>query len=276
MRPEAPLPLRALQGRFYAAFTDALGEADPPDALGANSDAVLASIAGDERLSSAMRLGIYRRMYHRRLISALGEDYPTIRAVTGPRGFEDLVAKYVQALPPSHPSLRDAGRRLPAFLDEHPHDHRRWLADLARLEWARVDVFDGPDASPLSLEDVRTLGPGGLAMLPMRLAPSHALVRTGYEVDDVWRAVADGEAVPEPAAAPLAVLVWRPESTTTVFHRRLVEVEARALGLVERGVTFADVCEWLAREYPPDEEAARRAFELLMGWLEWKILVRAA
>jgi hypothetical protein len=272
MRREGPAPLRVLQERFYAASTEALSETDPPDALGVNSDAGLALIAGDERLSAAVRLGIYRRMYHRRLISALADNYPTLRAVLGPHGFEEVVTRYVQAFPPAHPSLRDAGRRLPAFLDEHPHD-RPWLADLARLEWARVDVFDGPDASPLLLEDVRALGPDRLAMLPMQFAPSHAMVRAGYEVDEVWRAVAEGEAVPEPLAAPIAILVWRRGDTTTVAHRRLVDVEGRALGLVEQGVTFGDVCEWLALEYSV-EEAARRAFELLKRWLEWKLLVR--
>jgi hypothetical protein len=115
--------------------------------------AVDAMVVGDERLSAVERLDLYATMYFVRIHDVLRDEYARSVAVLGGEAFHALVTDYLQACPPAHPSLREAGARLPGFVTGHAlAADRPWLAELARLERARLEVFDGPDATPLSLD----------------------------------------------------------------------------------------------------------------------------
>ena len=99
-----------------------------------------------------------------------------------------------------------------------------WRAWSARAS----SCFDGPDAEPLTLDDLRALAPEAFVALPLPLVPSRLLLEVEHAVDDVWRAVEDGEAEgereegaereppPPPAHAPRTLLVWRQEVTSII------------------------------------------------------------
>ena len=89
-------------------------------------------IAGDARLSPEARLDIYAEMYFFRIHDVLRDEAPRTAAVLGGAAFHDLVTDYLRACPPNHPSLREAGARLPAFLADAP---ARRGAPLARPSW---------------------------------------------------------------------------------------------------------------------------------------------
>ena len=58
---------------------------------GRDMQAVAASfIAPNSKLSSFERLEIYNRQYWFRVLGALAEDFPALRAVVGSRAFEEL------------------------------------------------------------------------------------------------------------------------------------------------------------------------------------------
>jgi len=48
-----------------------------------------------------------------------------------------------------------------------------WIAELARFEWARLDLFDAPDAAPVALDALRAVAPEDWARL--RFTPVPAL-----------------------------------------------------------------------------------------------------
>src|SRR5439155_929151 len=89
-----------------------------------------------------------------RLVDALREDFPKLATVLGDGGFADLVRGYIRAHPSTAPSIRHLGRALPDFLAGY---QPAYLADLARLEWTRLQVFDAPDATPLTAGDLRRI-----------------------------------------------------------------------------------------------------------------------
>ena len=94
------------------------------------------------------RLDVYADMYFYRLRDCLAEDFPKLAELVGEARFHNLVTDYLLRHPSSHPSLRELGRRLPAFLADHAIAAEFPVAaDLARLEWARVDVFDERDVA---------------------------------------------------------------------------------------------------------------------------------
>ena len=220
-------------------------------------------VAGDARLPASARLGIYADMYFVRIRDVLADEYPKTAAALGAAAFHDLVTDYLDVHRPNHPSLREVGARLPAFLAAHPAAvPRPWLVELALLERVRLQLFDGPDSEPLTLEALRARPPDQFAALRLRLIPSHALVATRFDVSALWRA--DDPAAITPAPREGALIVWRRDSD--VFHRAIDTEEASWLGyLPSTDVTFEAFCAALAVGRT-DEAAAARAFELCGRW----------
>jgi hypothetical protein len=170
------------------------------------------------------------------------------------------------------------------------------LADLARLERARTEVFDGPDATALAREDLAELDPAEFPSLRLRLVPSSRVVTIESDADEVWDAIEnpttngdgidtaptndsdgietaptnDGDGIESERAAAKqqrVILVWRRD--LVVLHRTLESDEARIVPSMIAGTTFGAACELL-----DEETAAERAIELLVRWLDAQILAR--
>lgn len=225
----------------------------------------------EDGIDPVRRLRVYAHAYWTRIAGALAEDFPKLRALLGTEAFDALVVPYLRAHPTRHPSLRETGLHLARFLDERG---RPVHADLARLERARTEVFDGPDAAhgAMSRDDAAALAPEAFPGLPLRLVPASALVELSTNADEIWDAIEDGRPPPEEAAAPRTVLVWR--RGVTVIHRTVQPDEAAALRRVRVGAHFGEVCEVLAGAASAD--VALRALELLLRWLDAGALARRA
>lgn len=244
--------LAAIQRRFYELATS--GAAAEPGLL----------------VGPPERFAIYARMYFDRLHDVLGDDYPKLAAVLGPDGFRDLVERYLRACPPASFTLRDAGLAMPDYL-ARCHGVPPYLADLARLERARVDVFDAADAPVLSRADLVALAPEDWIALAIAWVPASAIVRASWAVDELWSAIEDETPFHPPAQTARSILVWRRAST--VFHRTLDPDEA-AVGELVRRCTFAELCAAIATT--ETTAPAERAVELLSRWLDAETLASAA
>jgi hypothetical protein len=208
-------------------------------------------IKPNDRLSSFERLEIYNRQYWFRTIGAVSEDYSALRAVVGSARFDTLVLAYLRENPSTSFTLRDLGGRLPDWLGQHPeYAGRRYrlALDVARLEWAYVEAYDGRSLPPMDEGDFAGLsGESRLA-----LQPHLRLLALEYPVDELVLAV--HEANPAADIASNAVTGRRTEESAklpsmrrsatylavhrfddTVFYRRL-DREAYLLlsGLAER------------------------------------------
>jgi hypothetical protein len=225
--------LRELQEEFWRAIT-----------LPEGPEAPLTHQRGDVE-----RLEVYANMYFYRLRDVLAQDFPALSAVLGEARFHNLITDYLRAHPSRDPSVRNLGRALPAYLDGS------WLADLAALEWARLDVFDRTDEPVLQV--------GDLTELTLQVIAAHEVVRVQYAIEPIWRARAGQEA----AYAPHSVLVWR--RSDGVHHRPLAPDEAALWPLLCDGVSFVELC---GRIDLPLEEAAHRAVQLLHSWSAAELL----
>jgi hypothetical protein len=232
-------------------------------------DQVVSDAASDGLVVSG-DLGIYAHMYAARLHDVLADDYPKLRMALGAQPFAALITDYLRAHPPRSFTLRDAGAALSAHLRDNP-GATAWAADLAALERARVEAFDGPDATPLAHGDLVALG-DQLPGLVLSWVPSSAVVPLASAVDDLWSAIEDDQPVFEPAAEPRTVLVWRRD--ISVLHRTLDADEAALAPQIAAGVPFAGICEVLGGLH--GDQASARAVELLLRWLEAEAVVGSA
>jgi hypothetical protein len=257
------LTLRELQRLFWDFVAGAPDAVVPP-----SPDPALArSVRPSAALEPVERLRIYAGMYWLRIRDALREDYPRVAAALGPEGFDMLVRGYLARHPSEHPSLRHLGRHLPRFLRERPPPGAApFLADLARLEWARVEAFDAPDATPLTVADLRAIPAERWPELRFTLVPGLDIVRSEWPLHRIWETPGA-----EAAAARTAIRVWRED--WKVYHASMDPAEEAALASVLRGEPFAMVCEALLGH--SDEEAAAAGAGLLARWVEDGLVVGA-
>ncbi|MCG5052659.1 MAG: putative DNA-binding domain-containing protein [Myxococcales bacterium] len=265
------LPLSALQRRLFGLITARGTVAEALDAAPYPPRYLTDHVVGDERLDAIGRLDIYNGMYFFRLLEdVLQADYPAVRAWLGDEGFTVAAAAYIEAHPPCAPSARDASARFPEFLRTFSAAPPG-LADLAALEWARVDVFDEADDDALTRAHVAAAASEDLTALALLAVRAHRLVDAAYPVHEAWRALESAHVAPGPAPhvalAPqdTALLVWR--EGRTIYHRPLPAPEASAFALVAAGTTFGALCERLG-ETSDEEDAARQVVAFLSRWVD--------
>ena len=143
----------------------------------------------NDRLSSFERLEIYNRQYWFRVIGAVSEDFPALAAVLGSKRFDALVLAYLEENPSTSFTLRNLGAGLPMWLAEHPefapktkHD---LVLDVARLEWAYVEAYDGAKEESLMHQDFAGLDSDS----KLSLQPHLRLLDLRYPVDELVLAV---------------------------------------------------------------------------------------
>ncbi len=266
-----PIDLKQLQSLLYRLITAPSGVAEGLAAerdLGAGGLDTI--VLGDDRLSPEARVDIYANMYFYRILDALKEDFPATLAVLGDDNFHNLVTGYLLEHPPTDPSITHSGSHLADYLRDHPmRTDAPFVADLAKLERATVEVFLGPDAPSLEADAIRTVAIEDWAAMKLKLHPSAQILALDWQVSDLLRAVEDHRPWNPPNQGPTKVLVWRRNSQ--VSHRDLDPTEANALEAAAQSSTFAEICDIVAATASNQDPVATMN-QLLSRWLSNNLL----
>jgi hypothetical protein len=219
-------------------------------------------IKPNDRLTSLERLEIYNRQYWFRLLSSMIEDFPGLRAVLGDRRFDAMCKAYLVDCPSRSFTLRNLGAQLEFWLRKHP----RWAGtkqalavNIARLEWADIEAFDGAAEPALRPEN---LGGDAGANLRLKLQPYVRLLDLKYPVDDLLLEVRKEEeedtdfasnafqerhkrkrvqAVVKLKPAAIFLVVHRVDDS--VFFRRIEREEFAILSALRDGKTLGQAIE---------------------------------
>jgi len=207
-------------------------------------------------LTAAERLAIYANAYHTRLLECLGEVYPLLKRALGDEAFEVFAFGYLQEYPPRSYTLNELGRSFPHYLEETrpqadsaeadpsgaSEEADAWpefLIDLARLEWAIYEVFDGPgvEGQPLlSADALLNVPPERWAEVQFDMAPCLQLLATQFPVNDYYtrfRQAKDGEPVPLSSAQASFVALTRRQYVVRRYN--LSEMEFELLRALQQG-----------------------------------------
>ena len=242
-------------------------QADFQRGILAGDDSVLAEIPDSPREKRETLFGVYRYAYGSRLVEALRNDHELLHVYLGDEMFDEMGHAYVRARPSENPNLRWFSQGLPEFLRATvPYSEYPVLADLAALEKALNDAFDGRDGAVLTLADVSAFAPEIWKDLTFAAHPTAARLDLATNAPAIWRALKADEAPPDAAMldAPARVLVWRQENTP--MFRELPAEEAMMWDEAANGVPFGVLCSMLATYDDPDTAAARGA-GYLHGWV---------
>lgn len=249
------MTLAALQRAFQAAVLNPAQGADASTLLRGNPRGLQA----------------YRHAYPARLREALQDNYGVLAQALGDEGFALLAKGYLEAHPPTEPSIRWFGHALADFMEGWPDLPHPALADLARLDWALRTAFDAAACPPLLPEALAALPPARWAALHLRLQPHVQTLSLAWAVGPAWHALADardaGREAELPPPEPLAhrLLVWR--IALAPQWRSLDAEEAEALDALGAEPTLAA---WLEAR---GEAALARSVALLQRWVADGLLI---
>ena len=222
---------------FAAALLDP--EAKCPDGLSTwnGSDAV-------------HRFAVYRNNIFVSLIDALSKTFTVTNQLVGDAFFQAMARVYIIDQPPVSPLLIRHGNDFPLFIDRFaPAKTVPYLADVARLEWLRVDAYHAADAHPLEHADLARVDAEELANVRLSPLPGASVLRSRYPVVSIWAAhQGTGTMWTVDLDVPEDALVTRPRLDVLVTH--LPKGFSTAIEMLNAGSPLGEATSAAADETP--------------------------
>ncbi len=198
--------LPELQGRFAESLL-----AKPGGAL----DVSLAAAIGDSAIAKTERFAVYRNNAQSSLIGVLRAVFPVTADLAGAENFAYAARRFLCTHPPNEARLLAYGAEFPAWLAAfEPAAKQPWLAEMARLEWARNEALFAADAAPLDPKILSELPPERVGSLCFVAHPATRLVASDFALNALWCASREAQPRPDPTGAE-TVLVLRPNYEVT-------------------------------------------------------------
>jgi hypothetical protein len=161
------------------------------------------------------RIGVYRNNHVAGLVRALEGTFPVSREIVGSDFFAAMAAEFVAERPPRSPIMSRYGAAFPDFIASFPPAAAiDYLADVARLEWLRVEVYhaaDAPQAPPPASED-----PERLLAAKVTRHPAARLLSVDHPTLSIWRAHQEAAQLNPIVWSPEVVLIARPQDGLTM------------------------------------------------------------
>jgi hypothetical protein len=229
-------------------------------------------LTGNERLAPVEQLEIYREQFWLRHTASLVEDFPGVGGILGQSDWERLVEGYLQAYTPRSWTLRELGRHFPEYVARCPElSQQRLCSDMARLEWAFIELFDAADCPPLDLTKLASLPPNVLETGQIILNPALKLLEVSFPVADLRMRLLEsrrngsagpGVELPDPLAQQL--VLYRAEDRR-LYHRPVSPEAFALLSALDRRLSLVAACEHALTAWP---EHAERLQQNVAGWFQ--------
>jgi hypothetical protein len=179
------------------------------------------------------RFAVHRNTVVVSLVAALAATFPVVRELVGGEFFQAMAGEFVRATPPASPVLAEYGEAFPDFVAAFPPAAGLpYLADVARLEWLRLQAFHAADAPALAADSMGSLAgnPEAVAGWRLRKHPATGLLRSPYAAFSLWAAHQGSD-------AELALAAVDPSLAEDVLVVR-PGLEVRAMALAPGGYAF--------------------------------------
>lgn len=139
----------------------------------------------------AARFAVYRNNVVVSLVDALADQFPVTLELVGSAFFRAMARVFVQQQPPRSPIIAFIGVSFADFIASFaPAATVPYLADVARLEMARIEACHAADADTLSADAIGRVmaDPQRLAQLSVVLHPSVRLLSSPHAIFSLWAA----------------------------------------------------------------------------------------
>ena len=212
--------------------------------------AVPDGVRRDSRLSRERRFSVYRNNVKASLAAALAARFPVVQRLVGEEFFTAMALVFIERHPPRSPVLAEYGGGFADFLEQFdPARDLPYLADMARLEWARHGAFHAADARPADIGHLAALPPEQLGAAVLCLHPATAVIASLWPIVSLWLTNTH-DRTPRPPADwnGEAALVARPH--LEVLVHRLPPGADRLVAELARGLALGAATEAASRAHP--------------------------
>lgn len=234
-------------------------------------------VTGNDRVTGAQQVNIYRRSFFLCHEKVLQQDYPGLHGILGPDAAQVFFRRYLEAHPPSTPTLREVGAFLPAFAKDYAGflpEHRDLLVEMAQYERELVDQFDGPDAPPLDPAKLAAMTEDDWNRARLVLHPLLTRLSLSYPVHLLRIAIKDEKDYVLPdAPSPRHLLLFRQD---LIPRYEEVSPEAFAIvGAIAEGMPLVPALEHVASALPTErqEYVMANIGAWFRSWTAWGIIV---
>ena len=156
-------------------------------ALRTPSLAVPDDVTAPEASLRERRFNVYRNTVHASLAAALAARFPVVERLVGDEFFRAMALVFIDEAPPASPILSRYGAAFPAFLEVfEPARELPYLADVARLEWARSEAYHAADAAAIAIDVLARVAPEALSDVRLIPHPAARLVASVFPVCALW------------------------------------------------------------------------------------------
>jgi hypothetical protein len=188
------------------------------------------------------RLAIHRNSVVSSLIDALADTFPVAQELVGSEFFRAMASIFARQSPPSTRVLAHYGGAFPAFIESFaPAQSVPYLADIARLEMARVRAYHSGDTKPMPRDVVGLALASGERMGELRLVchPSVSVVTSKFAIYSLWAAhQGEGHLGSVDPDSPESALVVRQGLDVLVV--RLQPGAAQFIAAIQSGIALGE------------------------------------
>lgn len=168
-------------------------------------------VAGRDANGSSRRFDIYRNNRAGSLIDALRGTYPVLYQLLGDAFFRAAARQFIDETPPISPVLSEYGEGFGEFVRGLPGTSGfPYLADVATLEWQRLQAYHAADDPVLTLDALQSLEPANLVKYKLGQHGAMAIVASNWAVGSVWSNSHTGGSAQINLAQAERVLITRP------------------------------------------------------------------
>lgn len=170
----------------------------------------------------ARRFAVYRNNVVVSLLEATSGAFPVVLALVGEDFFRAMARAYILQRPPRSPVMSLYGQDFPDFIASFPPAAGLpYLADVARLEAARIRAHHAADAVPAGPAEFAAIPANHLNGLRILPHPSAVLLSSPHAVVSLWSAHQGALAIETvDPALPEDALVIRPDLDVHVIGLR--------------------------------------------------------
>lgn len=236
---------------IQSAFRAALSRGDLP-----------AGVTATDPDEAARRYAVYRNNVAVSLTQALGRRFPVIERLVGADFFSALAKAYLAADPPRSPVLSQWGAGFADFLAGFaPLAKWPYMADVARLEYARGVAFHAADADLIEPAILATADP---EKLRLTLHPSVAILSLSRPAVSIWAQNQPGaQQSPLPPGPQIALILRSP--CFNVLVEALSPADAALIEALHQGETLAFAAEQAQQVDPYHDPAPRLIWLMQQG-----------
>ena len=138
-----------------------------------------------------LRFAVYRNNVMVSLIDALADTYPVVQTLVGEEFFRAMAREFAQNNPPRSAIMAYYGRDFADFIAVLPPAASvPYLADVARLEMARVMAYYAADVAAIQPQVLQAALTESQQLLSLRLVlhPSVHVIQSSFAIFSVWAA----------------------------------------------------------------------------------------